>query len=306
MKEKNEIWNALLKSEGKARSGKFTRLLRAPILYPSLMTFNQVLYPLFKRGIYYKSNTFFGLPIRTLLPSGTDIILNGIKSHDSEIRLSKYLTKALQPGNVFIDVGAHYGYYSLLASALVGNNGKVYSIEASYSSYNILKENVESYKNIQIFHTAAGDKPGMVTFYEYPGPYAEYNTTVPDAYIDHKWFRHVKQTVNTVPILMLDDLFKNEKINTAILKIDVEGGESSVLNGLTSALQEKKLIIAMEYLSSTSPGSHHQQAADILYKSGYQSYSITSEGELLPVSVIDKYLADYKLNSDNIIFKKVN
>ncbi len=304
MKERNEIWNQLLKSERKARSGKFTRLLRTPILYPSLMIFNQVLYPLLKRGIYYKTDTFFGLPIRTLLPSGTDIVLNKIKSHDSEIRLSKYLTKVLQPGDVFVDVGAHYGYYSLLASALVGNIGRVYGIEASQSSYNNLKENVESFNNIQIFHAAAGDKPGMVTFFEYPGPYAEYNTTVPGAYIDQKWFRHVKQTVNTVPILLLDDLFINEKINAAILKIDVEGGESSVLRGLTSALREKQLTIAMEYLSSTGPGSHHREAADILYKAGYQSYSIASEGELIPVSLIDKYLADHKLNSDNIIFKK--
>ncbi len=304
MKGKNEIWDELLKAEKKARSGKFSRLLSAPFLYPSIMMFNHILYPLFKKGIYIKANTFFNVPIRTLLPSGTDMVLNRIKSHDSEIRLTKYLTRELHEGDIFIDVGAHYGYYSLLASALVGNSGKVFSIEASISSFNDLKENVDAYKNIATFHAAAGDMPGTVTFYEYPGPYAEYNTIVPDAYTNQKWFGRVKQKVNTVPILVLDNLIMSEGIKKAVIKIDVEGGESSVLRGLHSALYEKQLIIAMEYLLSASGSSLHQEAADILYAANYKSFSITGEGDLTSISKIDDYLAEEKLNSDNIIFKK--
>ncbi len=284
MKGKNQIWDELLKAEKKARSGKFSRLRRAPFLYPSIMMFNHILYPLFKKGIYIKANTFFNVPIRTLLPSGTDMVLNRIKSHDSEIRLTKYLTRELHEGDIFIDVGAHYGYYSLLASALVGNSGKVFSIEASISSFNDLKENVDAYKNIATFHAAAGDMPGTVTFYEYPGPYAEYNTIVPDAYTNQKWFGRVKQKVNTVPILVLDNLIMSEGIKKAVIKIDVEGGESSVLRGLHSALYEKQLIIAMEYLLSASGSSLHQEAADILYAANYKSFSITGEGDLTSIS----------------------
>lgn len=99
MKDSTHIHHDLLVAEKKARFGKFRKLIRGPFLYPSLMLFNYVWYPIFKKGIYVRANTFFGLPVRTLLPSGTDILLNGIKSHDSEIRLTKYLTQTLHHGD---------------------------------------------------------------------------------------------------------------------------------------------------------------------------------------------------------------
>jgi len=302
VKERNEIWNNLLRAENKARSGKLSKLIRAPFLYTSLMAFNYVLYPVLKRGVYCKANTFFNIPMRTLLPSGTDILLNGIKSHDSEIRLSKYLTRTLAEGDVFIDVGAHYGYYSLLASSLIGESGSVYSIEASLSSFNDLKENTGSIRNIKIFHAAAGDKAGDITFYEYPGPYAEYNTIVPGAYAHQSWFKKIKETVNTVPILILDQLISREGIEKVLIKIDVEGGESSVLRGLFSSLKNKSLVIAMEYLLPAEGSKYHQDAAEILYATGYSSHAIHIDGQLIYISKIDDYLKEMKINSDNIIF----
>ncbi|MBK9983415.1 MAG: FkbM family methyltransferase [Saprospiraceae bacterium] len=302
MKDRNQLWQDLLAAENKSRSGKFKKLGRAPFLYPALMLFNYAWYPFFKKGVYVKANTFFGLPLRTLLPSGTDVLLNKIKSHDSEIRLSKYLTLVLQEGDVFIDVGAHYGYYSLLASVLVGNSGKVYSIEASASSFSELKENVDPLKNIIPYHAAAGDSPGTITFYEYPGPYAEYNTIIPGAYTNEKWFQTVKEKTNTVPMLILDELIRNEQIEKAVLKIDVEGGESSVLRGLQSALKEKKLIIAMEYLIPKEGKKLHQESAEILFKSNYKSYAISSDGNLEYIDDIDLYLRHSGMDSDNIIF----
>lgn len=304
MKDRNQLWQDLLVAEKKSRSGKFKRLLRSPFLYPSLMLFNHAWYPFFKKGLYAKTNTFYGLPMRTLLPSGTDVMLNKIKSHDSEIRLSKYLTLVLQEGGVFIDVGAHYGYYSLLASVLVGDSGKVFSIEASGTTYSDLKENVDPYKNIKSFHAAAGDSPGTITFYEYPGPYAEYNTIVPNAYIHEKWFHSVKEKTNTVPILVLDELIRSEKIEKALLKIDVEGGESSVLRGLQSALKEKNLIIAMEYLLPKKERTLHQESADILFKNDFKSHVITADGNLESIDDIDIYLRHSGIHSDNIIFIK--
>jgi len=299
-----ELWKKLLQAEKKSRSGKFSRWLRSPFRYPVLMLFNHLLYPVVKKGIYVRANTFFGLPLRTLLPSGTDVMLNGIKSHDSEIRLSKFLTRTLHEGDVFIDVGAHYGYYSLLASVLVGNSGKVYSIEASYSSFVGLKENIDIMKNINSYHAAAGDAEGSITFYEYPGPYAEYNTTVRNAYVGQKWYQLVKEKVNTVPILIPDHLLTNEGIVKATLKIDVEGGEAAVIRGLQNSLAEKDLVVAMEYLLPSEGSKLHREAADLLYAKGYQSYAITDDGTLTHVADIDEYLKGRKLNSDNIIFNR--
>ena len=204
MEEEKQIWKGLLKAEQKARSSKLNRLLTSPLRYPMLMGFNKVVYPILKRGISVHAKTFFGIRMKTLLPAGTDILLNGIKSHDSEIRLTKFLTRHLQPGDTFIDVGAHYGYYALLASA---------------HSFELLKANTVHLKNITVYHNAAGEAPGEIVFYEYPGPLAEYNTIIEGAYTDKKWFKNVKQTINRVQTLVLDTLITSNPMTNTSLKL---------------------------------------------------------------------------------------
>jgi FkbM family methyltransferase len=304
VEDRKNIWTALLKAERKARSTKVERLKGAPVKYPLLMGYNKVLYPLLKRGVFVHAKTFFGIRIKTLLPAGTDILLNGIKSHDSEIRLTKFLTRNLQEGDTFIDVGAHYGYYTLLASAMIGERGHVYSIEASAHSFGILRENTKSRRNILIYHNAAGEAPGEIVFYEYPGPLAEYNTIVKGAYADKAWIRNVKQTINKVQTVVLDDLIKANQISKAVIKIDVEGGELSVIKGLASSLDQCDLTIVMEYLLSDDLSSPHHQAVGLLVANGYKAHAIDAEGNLKALAVIDQYLKDSGLDSDNLVFVK--
>ncbi|MDQ3016769.1 MAG: FkbM family methyltransferase [Bacteroidota bacterium] len=306
MKENNvttrdAIWNRLLKAEAKARSSKTGRWRQSPVMYPALMAFNYLLYPIVRRGVYTMAYPFFGLPMRTLLPAGTDLLLNRIKSHDSELRLAKFMCLHLLENDIVIDVGAHYGYYSLLASVLAGN-GKVFSIEASSSSYDILIDNTRGRSNVVAFHQAAGEKNGKVVFYEYPGPYAEYNTTIEGAYEKQTWLKKIVQTITTVPVIMLDDLIEAQNINKAFIKIDVEGGEPAVLKGLKRSLLSCDLTIAMEYLSNKGDDTNHAIAADILSNAGYESYAIEDDGQLKLLKNIDHYLQERKITSDNIVF----
>ncbi len=300
---REEIWNRLLKAEAKARSSKISRWFKSPVLYPSLMFFNYGIYPMIRRGIYVIAYPFFGIRMRTLLPAGTDLLLNRIKSHDSEIRLAKFMCRHVQTGDVIIDIGAHYGYYSLLAASLVGD-GAVYSIEASSTSFDVLKENVATHRSIHPLHRAAGEKKGKVVFYEYPGPYAEYNTTVEGAYEKQAWLKKIDQKITTVPVILLDSLITEHGIQKAFIKIDVEGGETAVLRGMTRSLAECDLTIAMEYLSNTTEFASHANAVEILKSFGYQSYAIDRNGGLQSTANIDQYLVENNLGSDNVVFVK--
>lgn len=301
-----EIWKALVKAEQRARSSKWKRLIASPFRYPALMGFNKVIYPLMGRGITVTAQPFFGIPMRTLLPSGTDILLNRIKSHDSEIRLSKFFCRQIQGGDVIIDVGAHYGYYSLLASALTGSSGKVYAVEASAATFPLLLENTSSIPNIISFHRAASDTVGELVFYEYPGPLAEYNTMNRNAYLDQAWYKKTKETINRVKTLVLDDLIRDEQINKALIKIDAEGGELSVLRGLDWSLDHASLIIVMEYLIAGGPDSPHQQSLDYLKSKGYSIHIINAEGELEAVSDPTAFLKQRGIDSDNVVLMKGN
>ncbi len=294
----------LKKAEKSARAGKLGKIVRTPLRYFLLMVFNKLVYPIVKRGIKLKTKTFFNASFITLLPAGTDISLHGIKAHDSEIRLTKFLCMHLKLGDTFIDIGAHYGYYSLLAASMVDEQGRVFAIEPTAESFGLLKENTEAVKTITFYQKAASDTPGEITFYEYPGPLAEYNTTLKDAYKDTRWIHKVKETVNRVETIVLDDLLTGEKIESAVIKIDAEGGELSVLKGLTKSLQNKDLVVIMEYLVSKDAQSTHHRAVELFAQYQYRPHFIQPDGTLMRLENIDDHLEKLHLQSDNLVFQR--
>ena len=62
------------------------------------------------------------------------------------------------PGDTFIDIGANFGYFSLVASALVGDKGHVFSFEPEAYNYNALCNNINinKFKNIKAYNIALG------------------------------------------------------------------------------------------------------------------------------------------------------
>lgn len=301
---RQRLMEKLEKAERLARSSRWLKWVHSPLLYPALLCFNYIIYPRTQRGKPVWVNTFFGRRMKTILPSGTDIMLHTIKAHDSEIRMSKFLLHTLASGDTFIDIGAHYGYYTLMASEWVGKQGNVYAIEASSSSALVLRENTAHDPHIALFVAAASDHAGEVTFYEFSGPYAEYNTTAGEGYEGQKWLTKVKRIENRVPTLMVDDLIRDYKIQKAVMKVDAEGGELAVLKGMPEALRTKDLTIVMEYLTPGASASLHHQAVVWLRSFGYHAHCIDLGGYIHPVGDIDKYLLDKNLTSDNLVFIK--
>lgn len=63
----------------------------------------------------------------------------GVDAYEPDVRMA--LQFLLKPGNTFIDCGANVGYFSVQAAQLVGNAGKVISIEANPLTYSLLERN---------------------------------------------------------------------------------------------------------------------------------------------------------------------
>src|SRR6266576_2927776 len=70
-----------------------------------------------------------------------------------------YLERILSPGKVFIDVGANFGVYTLVASKLVGDTGSVLAFEPTAQSFGILRKNVElnHCSNVSAFQVALAE-----------------------------------------------------------------------------------------------------------------------------------------------------
>lgn len=238
------------------------------------------------------------------LPAATDIYLTGGKSHPSEINLAKFLILNLSEGDCFLDIGAHFGYFTLLSSHIVGEKGKVIAFEPAGKSFQLLKENTHRLKNTTAFRQAVTDTNGNIVFYEFPNLYSEYNSYDIKQFENENWFQEARPQKVEVAATTIDSLLKDQLLHPQIIKIDVEGGEFKTISGGLHYLTNHSPQVVMEYLPPERNNDSHQKALHLLKGIGYLPYVILDNGTLQVLEDVDKYLISKKLDSENIVFKK--
>ena len=141
------------------------------------------------------------------------------------------VNKQIQKGDIVIDIGANIGYYTLIFAKLVGQDGKVFAFEPEPLNFNILTKNIElnGYENVIVEQKAVSDKNGKTRLYISDltsGMHRIYQSKYCKNFID-------------VNLIKLDDYFSKTSFIDEInfLKIDVEGAEFGVLNGISNILQ---------------------------------------------------------------------
>lgn len=288
--------------ENLATASRVQRLLHAPGRYLYAIGFRQLVYARTRRGIFKNVTTFFGLPMQIVLPAGTDIYLTGGKSHDSEIRLARFLIATLRPGDDFLDVGAHFGYFSLLAAQLVGPAGRVRAYEASASTYAVLATNVAALPQVQACHQAVSDRPETISFYEFPVLFNEFNSMDVSQFEGEKWFKEYPPVQNQVPAVRLTDVLTETGLRPRVIKIDVEGAEDKVIAGAEDMLRQQAPFVVMEYLNPERHNASHQAAARLLAAWGYAPHTLDAAGRPVPCPDLDAFLARSGEDSDNFVF----
>lgn len=301
---KESLLHELERVEHLANTSKFGRLINNPLKYLFAIGHRSLVYPITKTDRFVKRKSFFGHYLHLTLPASVDIFLTGGKSHPSELRLAKYLIKNLSEGQVFMDIGAHIGYFSLLASVLVGDGGTVYAFEPTGGTHQLLAENVKSTPCIEVYQKAVYNTVGFQKFYEFPPIYAEYNSFDIDQFKGESWFGNSGVEVITVDTTNLDDFIKENRKKPDIIKIDVEGSEDKVIDGGSAFLQSFGPKIIMEFLSSDRKNAPHTRAASLLNEWDYKAYTINYKGELDLCYDITEHLDFLGLDSDNIVFIK--
>jgi len=295
---------ALSKVEKLASGSIFRRIWNHPINYFKVMWFCKIQYPFTKKGRLVKVPVFYEESLTIQLPAGLDLFITGGKSHASEINLARFLLNTLKPGQHFIDIGAHYGYFSLLAAKLVGKEGKVLAIEPARSTFQLLHVNTVEHTTILALNQAVSNAKELLQFYEFPAQFSEYNTLQPNQYINSAWFASNKPDTYYIATDYLDALLQAHQLLPAIVKIDVEGAEDKVLEGAQELLTHQNFYVAMEFLSAQRGNDPHKKAHQLLCKHQFHSFVITSKGTLEAVFDIEAYLDLHQLDSENIVYKK--
>ncbi|HMQ46303.1 MAG TPA: FkbM family methyltransferase [Saprospiraceae bacterium] len=278
-------------------ASKWRRLAKNPLRYLRAMWFSKIWYPLSGKGKLATASTFFGVSMQVLLPAGMDIYLLGAKTHLSEIRLARWLIQQLLPSDAFVDVGAHYGFFSLLAAQLVGENGQVYAFEASANNFEFLQQNTQAIPAVQIRHCAVSDQSGLASFYEYPILYSEYNS------LEKATSSQLTPREIEVESICLGDFLNSLSTPPQIIKIDVEGAEHRVIAGMTDWLSRKSPTrLVMEYLAPERGNEAHRQALNQLSALGWQAHIILPDGQLEACTEVEAYFKREGVDSDNLVF----
>ncbi len=281
------------------RSNKLDRLVHYPFRLPFSWIFRKLIAPFYRSGKLTRVKTFWNAPIYLLLPASLDIYVFGAKNHTSEIRLAKFMIQQLKEGCTFWDIGAHVGYFSLLASILTGKNGKVVAFEATPRTYDILVKNLADKKNTTTHHYAVSDTDETVELIEYPVGDSENNTIVATGSTGFKRGKSIQ-----VPGIRLDTYAEKDHDKPDFIKIDVEGAELRVLQGMEQLLSHHKPVILMECWNINAPNSMHDAAVKFLARKGYDSYIIERYGELEIIQDVPGFFQKHPKISENLVFMK--
>lgn len=203
----------------------------------------------------------------------------------------------------FIDIGAHHGYFSCLAHTL---GLTVYSVEPNPLNYSILKRNfrINQIDQIHTFNLALGNANAEIEMFGFGTGFS----------IHKNWARDVSKKRKMVPMRTLDGL--EIDLSDSLVKIDVEGAETKVLEGGISKLQSSRNIFVIMEVSdviSRTPANNLTSpiagaAVELLINQGFLLMDLNDNNELSAVPKTDykKYLARKLVNdSTNLFFQKV-
>ncbi len=142
--------------------------------------------------------------------------------------LYQAICSALSPGDVFVDIGANFGYYTLLAAGLVGNQGHVYGFEPLPRVAEQLKRNValNHLANVTVHEAAVGDSCREATMFVPVRAQSGIATLATPTWIKDRAARQIQ-----VPVTTLDDAFGDRELAIGVMKIDAEGYELRILRG---------------------------------------------------------------------------
>ncbi|MGH9678074.1 MAG: FkbM family methyltransferase, partial [Candidatus Acidiferrum sp.] len=182
---------------------------------------------------------FPGMPIPLQLPFGAwwlaekgaldhELMYNGFE--EAEMR---FVQRLLRPGMTVLDIGAHHGLYTLLASKCVGRNGRVIAFEPSPRECRRLAKHVRvnRCRNVDLKYCALGNERGEADLFVVDGFRDWGNSLRPPA---------VPEPTRRVRVLVqrLDDALAGCGVEQVdFIKLDAEGGELAVLQGAWKLLQ---------------------------------------------------------------------
>jgi FkbM family methyltransferase len=217
---------------------------------------------------------------------------------ENELPLTRFFMRQINKKDICYDIGANYGFYSLLFSKLSGS-GPVHSFDPNVNCVNYLKKSSVAKDNIVINQVGIADSKGTLPLYGQESAYGNgtaANSLNKDVGSDKGFI-----PLYEVPVVTIDDYCNTNPIPT-IIKIDIEGGEYGAIQGAIETLTKYDPIVSIEIWGGSEGQMYSKPAVDLLQKLDYRAHAINNDGTLKSVDSIDYDSVDEYFS--NFIFIK--
>jgi FkbM family methyltransferase len=186
-----------------------------------------------------------------------------------ELGLSRHIVRTARRGGLLVDVGANLGYFSILWTSALPDN-RCAAVEASPRNLGLLRRNLEHNgltDRVVVHPVAAGKTPGALAFDLGPADQTGWGGLALAA---------SPRTVE-VEVARIDDLVGGDE-RVALLKIDVEGADTWVLEGCGRLLRQRQ--VEEVWYEQNKPrmsaiGVGEGEATEFLQSVGYEAHPVT-------------------------------
>ena len=194
---------------------------------------------------------------------------------------SNFVANNLSRGQVFLDIGANIGWHSLIAAHKVGTRGKVVALEPVSRTFKALTANIllNKFDQIHPFRVGLSARSTTVNIYQCDPNNCGMNSL------------YGNQLIEEIQIMEGDSFLRDIGVsNIDLCKIDVEGAECEVLDGLTETLSKRriaKILIEANSTSLTRAGRSSKELIARLTDFGFQLRDVRGGNVVSPNSRID-------------------
>src|ERR1700704_5360540 len=221
----------------------------------------------------------------------SDIVLLHFREGSFEFREQAFLWSFLREADTFLDIGAHCGLFSALASQMIGENGRILAFEPNPDILPFLVANTERDK-VDIHAMALSDASGEATLWQGGSS----DTALSSIAYELSNAKH-----STVKTQTLDDLLATIDIGQVTLaKVDVEGSELRVFRGAKQTLKRKSVLaFVVEFTQENMRKSGYTalQLTAQLVEYGYRPYKLSADAaDIIPFEVNES------IEYENVLF----
>jgi FkbM family methyltransferase len=221
-----------------------------------------------------------------LVNPGISKVLSVYRTREDD--MVQVIKEELKPGMTVVDCGSNIGFYPLLASKILNGSGKIFAIEPDERNFRILEQNATLHQSdvkIKTFKMALSNSTGMQKMFV--AERANLNKLVSDGKDDFAERSKVNQTID-VDTMTMDDFCTKHKISVDFVRMDIEGFEVEVFEGMKNVFKNAKSGFKVFLELHPIAYSKERSFADELNKLiglGFFAKVLITAGEALPEKV---------------------